>query len=200
LLWNTKRSFQLKTAQAEELRMSIFMPLLLNIGIKDVAREFNFDQSNARAAMAAIKAFVIEMLLSGGVSVLIRRPSRTRAQREKAHSLIGEISKQVSVYGKKFELQIWKAKLVDQFEKDLIGMGDWLEHPSRVTSSIDGERMVSLRASTEDFNRKEYSQFIEFIYAQGVEMGVKWPLEREREVAAEREYLAQLMQKKGATE
>lgn len=176
------------------------MPLLLNIGIKDVAREFNFDQSNARAAMAAIKAFVIEMLLSGGVSVLIRRPSRTRAQREKAHSLIGEISKQVSVYGKKFELQIWKAKLVDQFEKDLIGMGDWLEHPSRVTSSIDGERMVSLRASTEDFNRKEYSQFIEFIYAQGVEMGVKWPLEREREVAAEREYLAQLMQKKGATE
>lgn len=167
------------------------MPLLLNIGIKDVAREFNFDQSNARAAMAAIKAFVIELLLSGGVSVLIRRPSRTREQEKLYHKLISEVSKQVRVFGKTYEPEIWKALLVDQFEQERLAMNKPLRKPGQIVPAMDGSgRMVTVRPSTTGFSVEEGSEFIEFTYAQGVEMGVKWPASAEEIAANEREWIA----------
>ena len=155
-----------------------------------MAREFNFDQSNARQAMGAIKALIIELLLSGAVSVLIRRPSRSREQEKLYHALIGEISKQITVYGKPYAPEIWKALLVDQFEQERVAMGRPLRKPGQIVPAMDGSgRMVTVRPSTTGFSVEEGSEFIEFIYAQGIEMGVKWPATAEEIAAAEREWI-----------
>lgn len=156
-----------------------------------MAREFTFSQDNARAAMMAIKTLVIDLLQGGPVSVLIRRPSRSREQEKMYHSLIGVIAQQVRVFGKPYEPEIWKALLVDKFEHERAAMGEPLRKPGQIVPAMDGSgRMVSVRPSTTGFSVAEGSAFIEFIFSEGVEMGVKWPASAEEIAAAERAYIA----------
>ena len=43
--------------------------------------------------------------------------------------------------------------------------------PSKVVRSIDGQRWVSIRASSKDFSKAHAAMFIEYLYAQGTELG-----------------------------
>ena len=53
-------------------------------------------------------------------------------------------------------------------------MGEPLTHPGKTVNSLDGERRVTVRASTEQFRVKEASDFIEFLYSTGIEYGAKF--------------------------
>lgn len=120
---------------------------------------------------------VITQKLEGGkVELSILRPSRSREQEKLYHKLIGIIADQVKVMTKKYDVAIWKALLVDQFAQDKAAAGSPLKKPGTVFPAMDGSgRLVSIRPSTTGFTVAESSEFIEFLYAQGIELGVKWP-------------------------
>ncbi len=157
-----------------------------------MAKEITIHPDNtARQKFTALKQFMLDALAGGPISVLVRRPSRSREQEKLYHKLIAVISGQIKVFGKVYEPEVWKALLVDQFEQERAAMGQPLRKPGQIVPAMDGSgRMVTVRPSTTGFSVAEGSDFIEFIYAQGVELGVKWPATAEEIAAAEREWIA----------
>tara|TARA_Y100000034_G_scaffold94231_1_gene114184 strand:- start:642 stop:1136 length:495 start_codon:yes stop_codon:yes gene_type:complete len=157
-----------------------------------MAREITIHpDSTARQKFTALKTAMVELLNGGPISVLVRRPSRSREQEKLYHKLIAVIAGQIKVFGRSYEPEIWKALLVDQFEQERAAMGQPLRKPGQVVPAMDGSgRMVTVRPSTTGFSVAEGSDFIEFIFAQGIELGVKWPATAEEIAAAEREWIA----------
>ena len=130
-----------------------------------------------RAERTKYASHVITEKLEGGkVELTIRRPSRSRDQEKLYHKLISIVADQVKVMGNKYDVAIWKALLVDQFAQDKEQLGYPLKKPGTVFPAMDGSgRLVSIRPSTTGFTVAESSEFIEFLYAQGIELGVRWP-------------------------
>lgn len=151
-----------------------------------MAREIQITQSNAQMAMAYLKKTILEGLAGGDLSVNVRRPSKSREQEKLYHTLIGEIAAQVRTFGKRYDAEVWKAMLVDQFAVERAAMGEPLRNPGTVVPAMDGSgRMVTVRASTAKFSREEGGAFIEYLYAQGTEMGVRWSANAEQIAAAQ---------------
>ena len=121
-----------------------------------------------------VRELVIEGLKGGALEIRILRESKTRIQEEKYHAMIGDIAKTVKVYGKLYDGEIWKAQLVDEFRREKEEMGEPLTHPGKTVVSLDGQRMITVRPSTKKFRKKEASDFIEFLYATGIEFGAKF--------------------------
>src|SRR5699024_1534552 len=67
-----------------------------------------------------------------------------------------------------------KAALVDAFSDEMDQQGSPLRKPSRHTWNWISKRFVYVRPSTTDFNKEEASNFIEFLYLTGTDMGVQW--------------------------
>jgi hypothetical protein len=63
--------------------------------------------------------------------------------------------------GKKWKAEEWKCFLVSAFNDEVPAIG------------LRGEP-VSLGLSTSKIGKRRFSDFIEFIYSEGSEMGVKW--------------------------
>jgi len=145
-------------------------------------REHELNRSNLRAVMVAVWDLVVEAVQGGDVLLIVTEISKSRAQERKYHVMLKEIADQVvftrSGIGQaqqvRYKPDVWKALLVDAFEQEKTAMGEPLAKPGRLIPSIDGSRLVSIRASTTDFRKKEASDFIEFLYARGVEHGVRW--------------------------
>lgn len=157
-----------------------------------MAKEITIHPDNtARSKFTALKEVMVAALAGGPISVLVRRPSRSREQEKLYHKLIAIISGQIKVFGKVYEPEVWKALLVDQFEQERAAMGQPLRKPGQIVPAMDGSgRMVTVRPSTTGFSVAEGSDFIEFIFAQGIELGVKWPATAEEIAAAERDWIA----------
>lgn len=100
--------------------------------------------------------------------------SKTRAQEKKYNAMICDISKQCNYRGKKTTAKHWKAGLVHIFAKDMAQQGTPLKHPGELVMSLDGQDIISIRASTADFSVKEGSDFIEFLYSFGAYELVEW--------------------------
>lgn len=114
-------------------------------------------------------------LQGGPVLVTLSRPKRSNDQNRHFHALIGDIAKQVTFYGtKRYSSEVWKALLVDQFEQDRIAMGEPLTHPGQMITSLDGRRTITVRPSTAKLRKAEAAAFIDFLYAQGIDMGVEF--------------------------
>lgn len=107
----------------------------------------------------------------------ISQKSRSPGQNAKFHALITDIKKAA---GGNHSLDVWKALLVDAFEQEIKAQGGSLPRPGQTAISFDGQRAVTVRPSTRDFNKSIASQFIEFIYAFGLEQGVVFSEKSER--------------------
>lgn len=119
---------------------------------------------------------ITQKLESGNVELAILRPSRSRNQEKLYHKLISIVASQVKVMGRKYDVAIWKALLVDQFAQDKEAAGEPLRKPGAIFPAMDGSgRLVSIRPSTTGFTVAESGEFIEFIYSKGIELGVNWP-------------------------
>ena len=147
-----------------------------------MARELTITQQNANAgAMTKLREWIIEALQGGAIHVQLMRPTRSQEQNKHYHALIGEIAAQVKVFGKKYAPDVWKAMLVDHFEKEMTEQGRPLRKPSETVPAMDGSgRLVTIRPSTTKFSKEEGGAFIEFLYSQGVEMGVRWSANAEQ--------------------
>lgn len=124
------------------------------------------------AARAALKRYADEVPI--GHVARISEPVKKREQEEKYHAMIGDIAKQCTFMGQKWHANDWKRLLVDAFAKAMREIGTPLHHDGRVVPSLDGERVVQLGIQTADFRVKEAANFIEYLYAYGVENDVVW--------------------------
>ena len=109
-----------------------------------------------------------------GHLVAVSEPTKKRAQEEKYHAMIGDIARQITHLGRKWDTDDMKRILVDDFAEVMRSAGTPLHHDSRVTPSLDGRRIVQLGIQTREFRVKEAAQFIEYLYALGAEHGVVW--------------------------
>ena len=143
-------------------------------------RAVRLTQANAKDGMSLLKNIIIESLHGGDTEVVVRRPSKSRDQEAHYHALINEIAQQVKIYTKHYSAEVWKALLVDQFRIEREQMGEPLRKAGQTVPAMDGSgRLITIRPSTREFSASEASAFIEFIFAQGIAMGVKWPANME---------------------
>lgn len=109
-----------------------------------------------------------------GWRVHILPPQKTDLQRDKYHAMIRDISTQCTFMGQQWHENDWKRLLVDAFAKAMRDIGEPLHHDGRIVPSFDGERIVQLHVSTEEFYKREASNFIEYLFAYGAERNVAW--------------------------
>ncbi len=117
---------------------------------------------------------IADAIKGGPVEIRVMRESKSRIQEEKYHAMINDIAKTVQVEGKYYGSEIWKAQLVDEFEQTRKEIGEPLTRPGKMVMSLDKQRVVTIRASTKQFRKKEASDFIEFLYATGIDYGAKF--------------------------
>jgi len=127
-----------------------------------------------RSIMTALWDFVSESIHSGGIDITVAKESKTRAQEQRYHAMMGDISRQIELDGKKFSSKVWKVKLKDQFEHELIVLGTPLSKPGSVTMSVDGLRVVQIPPESKEFRKNEASDFIEYLFSFGAENNIEW--------------------------
>lgn len=123
-----------------------------------------------------MKALAVKGLSKGPVLITLSRPKRTKDQNRLMWPLLRDCSKQIDYHGMKLSETDWK---------DLMTVG--FEGVQRSAPSLDGKGLVFFGISTSDYPKDTFSAFIEFIYAEGTERGVKWSKQSEdnvREVKA----------------
>jgi hypothetical protein len=130
-------------------------------------------QMASRACIHAPDGYVVE----------IKPAAKSRDQEEKYHAMIGDIAKQVRIYGREWDREDLKRLLVDQFVRDMQAAGTPLGKQGLVVPSLDGSGVVQLGIQTRRFLKKEAIAFIEWLYAFGAENGVLWSEPAMREAA-----------------
>ncbi len=106
-------------------------------------------------------------------------PAKSRDQEMKYHAQIGDIARQYEHCGRKWDAEDMKRILIDQFRRDTIkdtdiaplwaGMGH-----TEMAPSFDGSGVVMLGAQSRKFPLKLASVFVEWLYAIGAELNIKW--------------------------
>jgi hypothetical protein len=124
-------------------------------------------KEQAKGLMANLWPKVINALETKVLSLEIKEANKSREQEEKYHAMIGEIAKQAQHLGAKWDAEDWKRLLVDQFIKDMNGLG-----ASKIIPSLDGSGIVQLGFQTRKFTKEQASQFVEWLHAWGAENGV----------------------------
>ena len=125
------------------------------------------DKAQAKTLMTGLWPKVLVALESGKqLSMEIKATSKSREQEEKYHAMIGEIAKQASHMGAKWDAEDWKRLLVWQFCKDS-GLNE-----GRILPSLDGTGIVQLGQQTRKFTKEQASEFVEWLHAWGAENGV----------------------------
>lgn len=151
------------------------------------------DAKDIPAKLAQIFDLVSRGIRGGAVLVTLGRPTRSLDQNAKFHAMISDISASVVFDGKQYKSDTWKIKLVDDFEHELLIIGEQLSHPGEMILSLDGRRIISKPASTSKMQKQEGSKFIEYLYMKGAECGAKF---KEKAVTYYEEAMAYLSSKK----
>lgn len=140
-----------------------------------IARKFVLVHKDARQNAAR---FCMEA--PDGYEVRFSEPKKKREQEEKYHAMIGEIAAVATFMEKKWDEESWKRLLVDSFvnvmrdEASATGKPDPFRDQGQVVPSLDFARTVQLGVQTRRFTVSLAAQFIEFLYAWGVEHGVRF--------------------------
>jgi hypothetical protein len=122
----------------------------------------------AQALMSNLWPKVREALVYGKKLTLeIKQQSKSREQEEKYHAIIGDIAKQSSHLGSKWDAESWKRLLVWQFCKDKqIDAG-------KIVPSLDMTGVVQLGQQTRKFTKEQASEFVEFLLAWCADNGIE---------------------------
>lgn len=109
-----------------------------------------------------------------GHMVVISEPTKKRIQESRYHAMLLDIAKTWVFLGHKWDAEDVKRLLVDAFAKVMRDAGTPLHHDGRIVPSIDGQRVVQLGIQTREFYVREASDFIEYLFSFGAEIGVEW--------------------------
>ena len=126
-------------------------------------------KENATALMGSVWPKVKEALATGKhLTLEIKDASKSREQEKLYHELIGQIAKQASHMGSKWDAESWKRLLVDQFCKDS-GIKTGVVIPN-----LSGDGIVQLGMQTRKFTKEQASEFVEWLHAWGATNGVTY--------------------------
>jgi len=130
-----------------------------------------FIMAHAEARRRALRA-VAEA--PDGYRVTVEQPPKKRAQEEKYHAQIDDISKQTTYAGKAWDKDDTKRIVIDEFAEEMRLAGTPLHNDSRLVPSENGRRVIQLGIQSREFWVAEASQFIEFLFAYGAARDVQW--------------------------
>lgn len=123
-------------------------------------------------AIERVKAAATKGIQSGRpFQIALRYLSRNEIQNAKYHAMIGDIHHQCF---RGFSVDGVKAVLVNQFAIEMEEQGTPLANPGEKVWDWKSHEAVYVRPSTTKFRKAEAAQFIEFLYAAGVDLGVSW--------------------------
>ena len=126
--------------------------------------------------------WVKPMLMAGHRLVLsITLESKTREQEEKYHAMIGEVAEQAQHLGSSWQAEDWKRLLLDKFARET-----GRTH-GKVIPNLDKTGVVEVGILSRKFNKVDGAEFIEWLYAWGIENGVTYKdgaTERDERLAA----------------
>lgn len=122
-------------------------------------------------AMARANAAIAKGLHRGALELEIRHTGREQGQNAKFHAMIADIHHQCF---RGYSLDGVKAVLVNQFSLEMEEQGTPLANPGERVWDWKTKEPVYVRPTTTKFRKAEAAQFIEFLYATGVELGVAW--------------------------
>ena len=125
-------------------------------------------ESQAKALMTGLWPKVLKALQTKQLTLEIKDASKSRVQEEKYHAMIGEVAKQASHMGSKWDAESWKRLLVDQFCKDS-GI-----KTSVVIPNLSGDGIVQLGMQTRKFTKEQASEFVEWLHAWGAQHGITY--------------------------
>ena len=125
-------------------------------------------ESQAKTLMTGLWPKVLKALQTKQLTLEIKDASKSRVQEEKYHAMIGEIAKQASHMGSKWDAESWKRLLVDQFCKDS-GI-----KTSVVIPNLSGDGIVQLGFQTRKFTKEQASEFVEWLHAWGAQHGITY--------------------------
>ena len=121
----------------------------------------------ATSLMQTIWPKVKEAIKSGKhLSLEIKAVNKSREQEEKYHAMIGDIAKQASHLGSKWDSESWKRLLVDLFLREN-GM-----YNGKILQNLDGTGIVQLGFQTRNFTKEQASEFVEWLHVWGAENGI----------------------------
>ena len=121
----------------------------------------------ATSLMQKIWPKVKEAIKSGKhLSLEIKAVNKSREQEEKYHAMIGDISKQASHLGSKWDAESWKRFLLWQFAKDTN------TNQGQIVPSLDGTGIVQLGLQSRHFTKEQASEFVEWLNAWGANNGI----------------------------
>jgi len=98
------------------------------------------------------------------VYITISRESqqkRSNDQNRLLWPLLNDFSQQIEHFGNKYSNEQWK---------DLLSAG--FEGATQYAPNLDGTGLIAFGVRTSKYSKKKFSEFIEFIYAEGVTRGV----------------------------
>ena len=98
------------------------------------------------------------------VYITISRESqqkRSNDQNRLLWPLLNDFSQQIEHFGNKYSNEQWK---------DLLSAG--FEGATQYAPNLDGTGLIAFGVRTSKYAKKKFSEFIEFIYAEGVTRGV----------------------------
>lgn len=127
------------------------------------------DESQAKALMTGLWPKVLKALQTKQLTLEIKAANKSREQEKLYHAMIEEIAKQASHLGAKWDAEDWKRLLVDQFIKDMNGLG-----ASKIIPSLDGTGIVQLGFQTRKFTKEQATEFVEFLLAWGATNGITY--------------------------
>ena len=150
-------------------------------------RTFRLEKNGEiRDQLLSVYHFAMEAVKYEKIVIEVKKWNKSRDQEKKYHAMLNDFAKQVTfnenrgtvvpINGrkKKYSLLIWKALLIEQFAIEKEALGEPLSNPGETILSLDGMRMITIRPSTTKLLINEASDFIEYLYQQGSEMGIRW--------------------------
>lgn len=140
--------------------------------------QFKIQQSSQARQVAQQIVLLVEDALRKGLDaayVSISRESlepRSSDQNRLMWPLLTDISKQVKHAGQYYSQDQWKDLLTASFE----GV-------TQYAPNLEGTGFVAFGARTSKYNKAKMAEFIEFIYASGAQMGVRFSDKSEQAIS-----------------
>lgn len=130
------------------------------------------NKSAVRHVLEQVQSVLTKTIEGGPVQIVMSRPTRTKEQNRLLWPLLRDCANQIDHHGLELGPEDWKQLMTVGFE----GL-------QRNAPSLDGKGLVFFGASTSKYPKDTFSAFIEYIYAEGTQRGVKWSKQSESNVA-----------------
>lgn len=140
--------------------------------INEKGAKGTINSRNIAGAIGLLNQIINKAVFAGPVVVTVEREVRSLSMNAKQHAMYADIAATTKIMCRKHKMEVWKALLVDAFEKEYeLSVGEKLPKPGSWVMSLCGNYPVRIRPETAPFSKKIGSMLIMFLYQKGDEYG-----------------------------